>query len=89
MVLIDEDDSVPISEPCKESASKDRCLCTSMKAGMRSPGLYWMGLVSLVLWLVEQPRDKEREGVVVRVDDMIRIWGIAYRRVIDDSIRER
>lgn len=60
-----------------------------MKAGMRSPGLYWMGLVSLVLWLVEQPRDKEREGVVVRVDDMIRIWGIAYRRVIDDSIRER
>ena len=42
-----------------------------MKAGMRSPGLYWMDLVSLDWWVVEQPRDKEREGVVVRVDGIL------------------
>jgi len=65
------DDVVPISEPCKESASKDRCLCTSMEAGMRSPGLYWTDLVSLDRWLLEQPRAKEMEGAVVRVEDMV------------------
>jgi hypothetical protein len=44
-------------------------------------------LVSLVLWLVEQPRDKEREGMVVRVEDMVWLCGvgwIGYRCVIDD-----
>lgn len=60
-----------MSEPCKESASKDRCLCTSMKTEMRSPGLYWMGLVSLEWWVIEQPRDKERAGMDVRVEDMM------------------
>lgn len=39
------------------------------------------------MWLVEQPRDKEREGVVVRFEDMVWLCGddwIGYRCVIDD-----
>jgi hypothetical protein len=61
-------DGAPISEPCKDSAWKGRCLWTSMKAGMRSPGLYWMGLE----WCkVEQPRASDKEEVVVRVEVMV------------------
>jgi hypothetical protein len=64
------DDAVPMSEPCRESDSKDRCLCTSMKAGMRSPGLYCIGAVGLEGLMVEQPKARERDRVVVRVEGM-------------------
>lgn len=33
------DGHVPTREPCSDKASNERCLCTSVKAGMRSPGL--------------------------------------------------
>ena len=66
-----------MSEPCKDSASKDRCLCTSMKAGMRSPGLYWIGAVAgLEWWVVEQPRDKESEAVAVRDEGIVWSCGV-------------
>jgi hypothetical protein len=64
-------DAVPMIEPCRESASKDLCLCTSMKAGMRSPGLYCVGTVALGWWRVEQPRDREMDGVILRVEGML------------------
>jgi hypothetical protein len=64
------DDAVPMSEPCRESDSKDRCLCTSMKAGRRSPGLYCIDVVGLEWWVVEQPRFSDRSRVVVRVEGM-------------------
>ena len=38
---------------------------------MSSPGLYWIGMVGLECWVVEQPRDKEREGVSVSLDGML------------------
>lgn len=71
------DDALPISEPCKDSASKDWCLWTSMEAGMRSPGLYWVGaVVSLEWWVSERPRDKESEAVVVRAEGIVWICGV-------------
>lgn len=44
---IQTDSFLPMSEPCNDSASRDRCLWTSMKTGIRSPGLYWIGTVDL------------------------------------------
>ena len=70
------DDAVPMIEPCKDSASKDRCLCTSMKTGMRSPGLYWIGRVVLDSWVSEQSRDRESGGLVVRIEGMLSIGGV-------------
>lgn len=65
------DDDLPASEPCRDSASKDRCLWTSMKAGMRSPGLYKVDLMGLSWCSAEQPRTREREGVVVGGEGML------------------
>ena len=47
-----------------------------MKAGMRSPGLYWNGRVGLDLWVSEQPRDRESGGLVVRIEGMLSIGGV-------------
>ena len=71
LAWFDERRCVPMSEPCNDSASKDRCLCNSMKAGIRSPGLHRIGLMVLGWWSVEQPRASERVGVVVTVEDMM------------------
>jgi hypothetical protein len=38
---------------------------------MRSPGLYTMILLGLDWWAFEQPRARERDGVVVRVEGMV------------------
>lgn len=48
-----------------------------MKAGMRSPGLYWIGAVAgLEWWVVEQPRDKESEAVAVRDEGIVWSCGV-------------
>lgn len=44
---------------------------------MRSPGLYWIGAVDLHWSLFEQPRAREREGVVVRVEGMMWVGNAA------------
>ena len=42
-----------------------------MKAGMRSPGLYWIGVMGSDWRRVEQPKASDREELVVRVEGMM------------------
>jgi hypothetical protein len=60
-----------MSEPCKDSASKGRCLCSSMKAGMRSPGLYRIELEALDECSVEQRKASDTDEPIVRLDAML------------------
>jgi len=70
-----------MSEPCNDRASKVRCLCNSMNAGMRSPGLYKVELVAVDRCSVEQPKASDTDAPTVRPEAILWISDVKIATV--------